>query len=362
MTISAEELRIYRAYHRLPPEIGGMEQHIAYLTAAQRAQGVDVVNIFNAGEAEGPAHRVLAKRNLNKVKPGMVRDLLFYAAARRSLERIRDGRFTVLHVHGDWSAFLASRLLTSRLRPVITVASIHGAAQRSPAFYRSALASHSLLFATGYGDAIRLSEWTGKKVHHLPSAPLDLFFEPHPPQEQPADVIAVGNLLPNKRSDLLIACALRRPELQFSIYGDGPERNRLEASLAERGCANVRLHGKVDPHRIASALQAARLFVNLSENEGTPTAALEAMACGLPVVLTPSNDYSWFVRHNVNGYVTTGWNIEEILEKIDLSLASEGRRQDIATANRSLAHQHRWSAKADFVTAKIIEAIEQVVL
>lgn len=361
MTISPEELRIYRAYHRLPPEIGGMERHIACLSDAQRAQGVDVVNIFNVGEASGASHRVLAKRNMNKVKPAMARDLLFYAAARRSLKRVRDDRFTVLHVHGDWSAFLASRLLTERLRPVVTVASIHSKAQRSPAFYRSALASHALLFATGYADAIRLSEWTGKKVHHLPSAPLDLFFECHPPQAQPADVIAVGNLLPNKRSDLLIACALRRPKLQFSVYGDGPARGPLEASLARSGCTNVRLHGKVDPHLIASALQSARLFINLSEIEGTPTAALEAMACGLPIVLTPSNDYSWLVRNGVNGYVTGGWNIEEILEKIDLSLANEEKRQGMATANRALAYQHRWSAKADFVTNKIIEAIEQVV-
>lgn len=361
MTISAEDLRLYRSYPRLPPEIGGMERHIAQLTAAQRAQGVDVVSVFNSGKAEGPAHQILPGRNLSNIKPRMARDVLFYASARQGLKPVRDQRFTVLHVHGDWSAFLASRLLTRRLRPVVTVASIHGPAQRSAAFYRTALASHTLIFATGHREATQLSEWTGKPVHHLPSAPLDLFFESHAASDPPADIIAVGNLLPYKRTELFIACALRRPDLQFSIYGDGPERKSLEATLAAGGCTNVHLRGKGDPQRIASALQSARVFVNLSAREGTPTAALEAMACGLPVVLTPSNDYEWLVRDGVNGYVTTGWDIGEILQKIDLCLMDEDRRVAMAAANRTLAERHRWSAKADLLTCKIIEAIGKTV-
>lgn len=361
MIISADALRLYRAYPRLPPEIGGMERHIAQLTAAQRAQGVDVVNIFNAGEPDGPAQQVLPGRNLNTIKPGVLRDFLFYAAARGTVQPVHDNRFTVLHVHGDWSAFLASRLLARRLRPVVSVASIHGTAQRSAAFYRAAVAAHDLIFATGYGDAHRIAGWTGGPVHHLPSAPLDLFFEPSSANAPRTDVIAVGNLLANKRNDLLIACALRRPHLHFSIYGEGPERKSIEAAIAASGCSNVRLFGKVDPRQVAAALQAAKLFVNLSDNEGTPTAALEAMACGLPVVLTPSNDYGWLVREGINGHVTRGWDVEEILRKIDLCLADEERRRIMAAANREVAREHRWSAKAAFVTGKIIEAIEKAI-
>lgn len=361
MTVTADMLRLYRAYPRLPPEIGGMERHIARLTEAQRAQGVDVVNIFNAGEPDGPAQQVLPGRNLSRIKPAAVRDLLFYAAARGTLRPVRDNRFTVLHVHGDWSAFLAARFLAHRLRPVVSVASIHAGAKKSPAFYRTALAAYDLLFATGYGDVRRLSKWTSKPVCHLPSAPLDLFFEPPARQAPSTDVIAIGNLLPYKKTDLLIACAARRPHLNFSIYGEGPERTSLEAAIAASGCSNVRLFGKADPSQIAAALHAARLFVSVSGNEGTPTAALEAMACGLPVVLTPSNDYGWLVREGINGYVTRGWDIEEILQKIDLCLADEDKRRAMAAANRDAAREHRWTAKAAFVTDKIIAAIEKAI-
>jgi glycosyltransferase involved in cell wall biosynthesis len=66
---------------------------------------------------------------------------------------------------------------------------------------------------------------------------------------------------------------------------------------------------------LAERLRSADVFVLLSLEEGLVRAALEAMACGLPVVLTPNTGSSQFVKPGVNG---------EIVPIRDAAAAAEG--------------------------------------
>jgi len=81
-----------------------------------------------------------------------------------------------------------------------------------------------------------------------------------------------------------------------------------------------------------------------------PTAALEAMACALPVVLAPSNDFSWLIAQGVNGYVTTGWSPAEFVDRIDDILRSERLRVEMGARNRERAKDFAWPQIAVRVT------------
>lgn len=359
MSGAPDQLRIFRCYQRLPPEPGGMEQHIALLTAEQRRQGVEVINIFNRGLAEGPAVRVLAGYDLRRVKPAAIRDAVFYHAARFAVSPPSDDKINILHVHGDYSAFLAAHLLVPVIKPTLIAASIHGDLRQSRSVYRFSAAYCDVIFATGSKEAQQFSRWVTCPVHHLPSAPLDHFFEMQSPGAPTCDVIAAGNFLPIKRTELLVECAARTPQWRYSIYGDGPDRSRIEAAITRLGCRNITLHGRIPRDAVAAAMHAARVYVNVSEKEGTPTAALEAMACGLPIVLTPSNDYHWLIENGRNGYLTKGWTVEEIVGHLSECLADEDRRRAMGQANRKIAEGHRWSAKARFVTDCMLEGLEK---
>jgi len=83
------------------------------------------------------------------------------------------------------------------------------------------------------------------------------------------------------------------------------------------------------------------------------------MACGLPVVLTPANDYSAIVQADKNGIVTRGWDCEEIAAAIDQCLADEDRRRKMGEKARKMAEGHRWEAKAKFVTEAMMSALEK---
>jgi glycosyltransferase involved in cell wall biosynthesis len=355
--LPSPNFRVIRAYQRLPPMRGGMETHIAELTRAQRALGIEVTHLYQCGDAEGAAVRVLGNCPLHSVKPAALRNLIFFGAAMRARAQLRTNQPTVLHVHGDWSDFLYSRPLSRVLNINLVAASIHGPIRRNfPYFYRSSLAHCKLIFVTGKSEQIYLENLLERAVHHLPSAPADVFFQEqmlHLPSRY--DVISVGTLANVKRFDIILACAEARPQYRFAIYGDGPLREKLRETIRISGIRNLDLPGQLTPSEIKVAMHEARLFLSTSEKEGTPTAALEAMASGLPVVLTPSNQYSWLVTPHVNGFVTSGWDLEEIMQRIDCILSDEPGRAAIGEANRVRARAHSWQGNAERVSGLMAE-------
>jgi glycosyltransferase involved in cell wall biosynthesis len=119
-------------------------------------------------------------------------------------------------------------------------------------------------------------------------------------------VVAVGRLEPEKRFDLLLRAfaplAARRPELKLFIAGDGSSRQMLEAERERLGLGRAsRLLGHVaDP---ADVYQAADVFVQSADNEGTPNAVLEAMAFEVPIVATDAGGTRELIRHGEDGLV-----------------------------------------------------------
>jgi glycosyltransferase involved in cell wall biosynthesis len=356
---SPEQLHVIRCYDRLPPLPGGMERHIAELTAAQRRMGIRVTEIHNSGEPAGEARRVCPWLRTDRLRPSLLRWSLFYlGAALRGVDR-SDDRVPVLHVHGDLHAFELAALLSKRIKTKAMAASLHGRFHAPVARYARALRNCDPIFTTGLAQAAQLRLALQREVIHLPSAPADLFYGPPASTSEPVDVIAVGSLLPVKNLDLLLDCAALRPSWRFSILGDGPERPRLERLKQERGLNNVRFQGAVTAEEVHSALCSARLLLNTSWSEGSPTAALEAMACGAPVVLTPSNVYSSIVRPGLNGIVSGDWTAGELVEAMSHFLDHGDNLARGRTAARATALEHRWDQKAQLVAEAMIRAVER---
>ena len=128
-----------------------------------------------------------------------------------------------------------------------------------------------------------------------------LAFLPNPLADQPSSetfaftaptVITVGRLVEQKGIDVLLAAwakvAASLPGWRLALVGDGPLADELKEQARKLGVEDsVDWVGHVsDPFPL---LRGAKLFVMTSRFEGTPNALLEAMACGLPAVVSDAS-------------------------------------------------------------------------
>lgn len=123
-------------------------------------------------------------------------------------------------------------------------------------------------------------------------------------------------------------------EVHLYIVGDGPYRDVLEKIVEEKGIGeNISFEGYKDRQDILEYYQRADIFVLPSIKEGMPNVVLEAMACGLPIVMTPCEGSRELVENNG---VIARWNqfADEIIricnhEELRKQMSSESRRRAV---------------------------------
>lgn len=131
-------------------------------------------------------------------------------------------------------------------------------------------------------------------------------------------IVSAGRLAPEKHFENIIPAAktLRETGIDFTwhIVGEGPERSELEALIAENGLKDhVILEGsKANPYPY---MKYADLFVHPSYVESQGLTVLEAMALGIPCVVTKSLGPCEFIEDGVNGLLTEQ-SPESLTEKV----------------------------------------------
>jgi glycosyltransferase involved in cell wall biosynthesis len=116
------------------------------------------------------------------------------------------------------------------------------------------------------------------------------------PSGEPTDVVVVSRLIDHKRIDMLLAAIARLhavgQPVTCRIIGDGPDKAALHAQTEQLGLAHAVefRHDVRGQKELYGLMKSGRLFVFPSAREGFGIAALEAIACGLPVVTTSATD------------------------------------------------------------------------
>lgn len=115
------------------------------------------------------------------------------------------------------------------------------------------------------------------------------------------------------------------------MIGDGPERADAEKEAEELGVTDdVLFLGKLD--RVVNILQATDLFLLPSQTESFGLAALEAMACGAPVVASRAGGIPEVIDDGINGILEPVGSVEAMGRRaIDL-LRDQGEHKKMATA------------------------------
>lgn len=131
------------------------------------------------------------------------------------------------------------------------------------------------------------------------------------PSDSEVDVLYVGRFIKEKNADLVIKAIAElreeKPDVECVLVGDGPERSAL-TSLVDRLDIedNVSFAGRLERHDdVIGLMKSADVLALPSRREGFGITALEALACGTPVVTIshPQNAAQELVEDGVTGAV-----------------------------------------------------------
>jgi glycosyltransferase involved in cell wall biosynthesis len=110
---------------------------------------------------------------------------------------------------------------------------------------------------------------------------------------------SVGRLVPVKDFGLAIdaIATVRKQQLNVHLLlvGDGPERGALEDQARQIGVADS-VHFAGHQEDVWRYFNAMDLYINSSQSEGLSQSLIEALAIGLPVVVTDVGDSAWVAR------------------------------------------------------------------
>lgn len=117
----------------------------------------------------------------------------------------------------------------------------------------------------------------------------------------------------NALDEVIRALVLLPKNVQFVIYGNGPDEAMLRSLSEQLNVSDQVLFKGYSPHtELARAFSTAHIFIRPSRSEGMGNSFIEAMAAGLPVIATQEGgiaDFLFDEKRNPNK-PTTGWAVD----------------------------------------------------
>lgn len=237
----------------------------------------------------------------------------------------------------------------------LTAPLIHWLWKRAALVVANSQGARDLALATGWGIPVAV----------LPNGVDTAFF--HPPQgprsQRPVTLLFVGRLSVQKGlPHLLQALAGLEggscPPWRLEIVGDGPLAPQLQRqALAPELAGRVTFHGWLPRARVAQVYRQADIFVLPSLDEGMPNVLLEAMASGLPSLVTQVPGSSELVRPEREGLLVPPADVAALGQACARLLADAPLRQRLGAAARQAAQARSWGQVARDLESMLREVL-----
>lgn len=144
--------------------------------------------------------------------------------------------------------------------------------------------------------------------------------------------------------------AAGEPRLRLVMLGGGSLESRLRRKFEEAGVSErVSMPGTIEYDRLPDYYRASDLYVSASHSDGSSVSLLEAMACGLPALVSDIPGNREWVEPGVNGWWFADGNVEELGAAI-LRAASHTEAASFGKHGRSIVEERAdWSRNAGMI-------------
>jgi glycosyltransferase involved in cell wall biosynthesis len=181
-------------------------------------------------------------------------------------------------------------------------------------------------------------------LQHTPAAPSDRF------------LLSVGTLIPTKGHDLVLraaAVAAARPRVQIVAPRPAPREEARLRVLAEQLGVDVAIRVGITDGELAGLYASAYATLYLALREPLGLVALEAQACGCPIIVAAEGGLPETIVDGI-----TGWQVPRdpamVASMVD-RLADRELHQRMSAAAREHAKGYTWEASAAQVESLLAE-------
>jgi alpha-1,3-mannosyltransferase len=359
-------MRILQVARQFYPKVGGIESCVLSLSRGLITRGhhVEVVtldrDLLNGRALTGPPEidSIIIHRIPYVGSPR-------YPVAPSWLRFAND--FDIIHIHAiDFfidSAALATRVGLNRKPIVVTT---HGgifhttAWQTLKALYwrlilKQTLVSAARVVAVSERDASLFASIVPRdKLVTIPNG-IDPIFQRADAPRVRGRVVCIGRVTASKGIDRvinLLAPSMREFEDLELIVAGPAEDGIADALRREAGRlgveSRVRMVGELPPDRLASLVAGAHLFVSAARHEGFGITTVEALAAGVPVLVTRTGIHEQVVREGVNGWLWSGSPDAEANATLRAALLlPDARLDEMQRAARASAAGFGWETTTE---------------
>jgi glycosyltransferase involved in cell wall biosynthesis len=177
-------------------------------------------------------------------------------------------------------------------------------------------------------------------------------------------VLYVGQLIERKGLRYLIDAydRLKRTyaDVALVLLGYGPLRNELEETARMRGLPDVHFLGHMDVEQIPRAYAMADVFVLPSLEDTWGLVVNEAMACGLPVVVSERVGGSVdLVRDGENGFLVEAGDADALAERVGVLVRQPELAERLGACSMQLIQQFTPERAAHGFAAAVDHALQR---
>ncbi|MFC2002748.1 glycosyltransferase family 4 protein [Chloroflexota bacterium] len=148
-------------------------------------------------------------------------------------------------------------------------------------------------------------------------------------------------------ADAIPLLSQERPDLEFSMVGNGPLLEEVEQRIKSCNSSKITLTKWIDHDEVPPHLNRLKLLVIPSNSETGPYIALEAMACGTPILATPCGFIPDIIKDGETGFILEDNSPESVAQNVLRALNHPNLEQIVSNAQKAVAEGYTFEAAVE---------------